>query len=197
MRLDITCLWQCFPRRLQNRCSHAARQNNQLKIIALATATNFEKSLGPSVPPTQSWSGLLPPPKPTPDFERVLAQQAESNWVPARLEGEIIPMTSRILGLYPRGSFVAPGICDTWHTFLGDERITDTYLAFMTDLVPSMSDTLLRNGGLYDAHVFREEAEKWATENPGATCLFSNTAAQVRPSISRRLLQLDRDAAES
>lgn len=90
-------------------------------------------------------------------------------------------MTSRILGLYPRGSFVAPGICDSWHGFLGDERITDTYLAFMTDMVPSMSDTLMRNGGLYDANVFRDEAEKWASENPGETCLFSNTAAQVRP----------------
>ncbi|KAG8165857.1 hypothetical protein KVR01_004409 [Diaporthe batatas] len=154
-------------------------QNNKLKIIALATATDFNKSLGPSVPTAKSWSGLLPPPKPTPDFERVLARKAEPNWVPARLEGEIIPMTSRILDLYPRGSFVAPGICDTWHGFLGDERITDTYLAFMTDMVPSMSDTLMQNGGLYDAHVFRDEAEKWASEHPGETCLFSNTAAQL------------------
>lgn len=160
-------------------------QNDQLKLIALATATNFDKPLGPSVPTSESWSGLLPPlPKPTPDFERVLAQKAESNWVPARLEGEIIPMTSRILGLYPRDKFVAPGICDSWHGFLGDERITDTYLAFMTDMVPSMSDTLMRNGGLYDANVFRDEAEKWASENPGRTCLFSNTAAQAAKSTT-------------
>lgn len=54
----------------------------------------------------------------------------------------------------------------------------------MTDLVPSMSDTLLRNGGLFDAHMFREGAEKWASENPGTTCPFTNTVAQVRLPLS-------------
>lgn len=88
-------------------------------------------------------------------------------------------MTSRILGLYPRGGFVAPGICDAWHSLLGDERINDTYLSFMTDWVPSLSDTLLQNGGLYDARVFRQKAERWANEHPGVTCLCENTLAEV------------------
>lgn len=150
-----------------------------MKVTALVTSTNFERSLGPTVPISESWSGLLPPPKPTPDFDRVLAQQSDVNWVPARLSGEIIPMTGRILGLYPRGGFAAPGICDSWHGFLGDERITNTYMAWLTDFVPSMSDTLLQNRGLLDAHVFQEKAEEWAVEHPGITCLFTNTVAEV------------------
>lgn len=88
-------------------------------------------------------------------------------------------MTGRILGLYPRGGFVAPGICDAWHSFLGDERINETYISFMADLVPSLSDTLLRNGGMYDAQVFQQKAERWADEHPGVTCICENTLAEV------------------
>ncbi|KAL7622206.1 hypothetical protein AAE478_007709 [Parahypoxylon ruwenzoriense] len=50
--------------------------NGQLKVVALATLTNFDKPLGPSV--RTAWT-LLPPPKPTPDFDRVLANEPEDN----------------------------------------------------------------------------------------------------------------------
>lgn len=78
-------------------------------------------------------------------------------------------MMGRFRGFWPRGSFVAPGICDAWYTML-DEQIDETCMTFMTDLRPSMSDTLLRNGGLHDANGFRESAERWIEEHPGTVC---------------------------
>ena len=155
-------------------------------MVAVATSTNFEQPLGPSV--HNAWTGLVPPPKPKPDFDGVLENKADENWVPCLLKGEVIPMTGRILGLYPRGGFVSPGICDSWHSFLGDERIDETYVAWMSDFIPSMSDTLLRNGGLYDAHVFQQRAEQWAQEHPGVTCQTTNTLAEVwtRPTLVLR-----------
>lgn len=146
-------------------------------MVALATCTNFDQSLGPLVP--NVWAGLIPPPKPKPDFDLVLANKPDENWVPCLLKGEVIPMTGRILALYPRGGFVTPGICESWHGFLGGERINDTYVAWMSDFIPSMSDSLLRNGGLYDVHVFQEKAEQWAQDHPGETCLTTNTLAEV------------------
>ncbi|KAI3397648.1 hypothetical protein diail_10519 [Diaporthe ilicicola] len=67
--------------------------------------------------------------------------------------------------------------------FQGDERIDETYVAWMTDFIPSMSDTLLQNGGLYDAHVFQQRAEQWANEHPGVTCQTTNTLAEAAKSI--------------
>ncbi|KKY32330.1 putative thioesterase family protein [Diaporthe ampelina] len=46
-----------------------------------------------------------------------------------------------------------------------------------------MSDTLLRNGGLYDAHVFQQRAEQWAQEHPGVTCQTTNTLAEAVKSV--------------
>lgn len=88
-------------------------------------------------------------------------------------------MPGRILSLYPRGGFVAPGICDSWHIVLGEERIDETYAAFMTDYVPSMSNTLLRNNGLYNAHIYQRKAKWWAEEHPGITYQCENTFAEV------------------
>ncbi|PSS03277.1 hypothetical protein BD289DRAFT_220358 [Coniella lustricola] len=45
-------------------------QRNEPKLIALATSTNFNKSLGPSVSLSESWTGPLPAPKPRPNFDR-------------------------------------------------------------------------------------------------------------------------------
>ncbi|KAK7746424.1 hypothetical protein SLS53_002383 [Cytospora paraplurivora] len=150
-------------------------RNGLTKVIALATSTNFEKPVGPTVP--TAWT-LLPPPKPVPKFDYVLAHQPEDNWVPARLDGEIIPMTRRILVLDPRGGFPVDGICDAWNGFIG-ERIDATYLALMTDIVPSMSDTLMRNGGLYDAHAFCQKSERWAREAPGVPAVLTNSIAEA------------------
>lgn len=95
-------------------------------------------------------------------------------------------MTGRVLGLYPRAGFVAPGICDSWHCFLGEERIDETCLAFMTDLVPSLSDTMLRNGGIYDAYTIHQQAREWADKYPGTIYQRGNTLAEVW--ISTRFL---------
>ncbi|KAF3014755.1 hypothetical protein E8E14_009996 [Neopestalotiopsis sp. 37M] len=152
-------------------------QNGLTRIFALITTTNFDKSLGPTV--ATAWSLLPPPTRPTPDFDRVAAHQRDLNWVPAILSGEIIPFTRRMLVLDPYGGFPVDGVCDAWNGFLDDERIDATYLALMADTLPSMSDTLLRNGGLYDAHAFYKKAERWSKEKPGVPAQITNSIAEA------------------
>lgn len=152
-------------------------QNGIARVFALITTTNFDKSLGPTV--GTDWSLLPPPTRPTPDFDRVAAQQHDPNWVPAILTGEIIPFTRRMVALDPYGGFPVDGICDAWNGFLGDERMNATYIALMADTLPSMSDTLLRNGGLYDAHAFYAKAEQWAKEKPGVPAEMTNSIAEA------------------
>lgn len=154
-------------------------QNGQIKAVALATSTNFDRPVGPSVP--TGWS-LLPAPDPKPDFDRVLANKPEENWIPLRAEGEIIPLTGRILALDPRAGFRTDGICDVWNSFVGDERMDATYIALMTDIIPSMTDTLTRNGALYDAHRFWKGAKEWADANPGVPAVFRNSMAEMKQS---------------
>ncbi|KAH8768351.1 thioesterase family protein [Diaporthe sp. PMI_573] len=156
-------------------------QNGQTKALALATSTNFDKVLGPSAP--TAWAPL-PPPDPKPDFDRILANKPDDNWIPVRVEGELIPMTSRVLALDPRAGFRTDGIVDNWNGFVGDERMDATYIALMTDMIPSMSDTLMRNGGLYDAHRFWEKAKQWADANPGVTAVFENSLKEVMQSAT-------------
>lgn len=155
------------------------RQKDKVKAIALATSTNFEKSLGPSVPPSASWK-LSPPPRPKPDLTAALADRPVPDWVPASYDGEILPLTRRLLVLNPRGGFPDDGVCDAWNGFRGGERIDATYLALMADIMPSMSDTLLRNGGPYDGHEFQRRAEQWAEEKPGVPLFIkTNSVAEV------------------
>ncbi|KAK2612683.1 hypothetical protein QQS21_001300 [Conoideocrella luteorostrata] len=151
-------------------------QAGKLRVVALATSTNFDQSLGPDA--TTAWS-LHPPPSPKPDFDRVLAHQPDENWIPGILDGEIISVTRRKLGLHPRAGFPVAGVCDAWNCFLADERMDATYLTMMADIIPSMSDTLMRNGGLYDAHAFQDRMERWAQNNPGIPCLLTNTIAEA------------------
>jgi hypothetical protein len=164
-------------------------QNGQLKVIALATSTNFDKSLGPSA--DTAWT-LLPPPKPIPDFDRVAANKPEDNWLPAQLSGEVVPIVSRIKILNPRGGFPIDGICDAWNGWMGGERMDATYVALMTDMIPSMSDTLLRNDGVFDAHLSFEKIERWAEQNPGIPFEGSNSIAQaMKASIWNSTVSLD------
>ena len=151
-------------------------QGGKTKVVALATSTNFDYPLGPTV--STAWTPL-PPPRPKPDFERVLKHQPDPNWVPAIYSGEFIPFTGRMLILDPREGFPTDGICDAWNGFEGTERIDSTTLAFMTDLVPSMSDTLLHNGGIYDAHAFQKKARVWADKNPGVPAPLKNSIAKA------------------
>ncbi|KAM0810182.1 putative Thioesterase domain-containing protein [Seiridium cardinale] len=156
-------------------------QKGQIKVLALATTINFDQPLGPTVP--TSWS-LYPPPKPKPDFDRVLAHQPEENWLPNRMAGEVVPFTRRVLGLNPRGGFLVDGLCDEWKCFDGDERMDATYLTMMVDTIPSMSDTLLRNGGLYDAHASYQKMADWAEQNPGVPTPMTNSLAELRSSAT-------------
>ncbi|KAK8023698.1 hypothetical protein PG993_011764 [Apiospora rasikravindrae] len=151
-------------------------QKGEIKAFALVTSTNFDRPLGPTV--STAWN-LLPPPRPKPDFDRVLKHEPDPNWVPAIYSGEVIPFTGRILVLNPREGLPVDGICDAWNGFEGEERIDSTTLAFMTDLIPSMSDTLLRNGGIYDAHAFQAKARQWADENPGVPAPLKNSLADA------------------
>ena len=150
-------------------------QDGQTKVVALVASTDFGKSLGPSF--DIGWS-LNPPAKPMPDFAKVEANQEDEHWVPGKVVGDIIPMTGRITNLNARGGFTIPGIADAWNSFDG-ERMDATHLALMCDFIPSMSDTLLHNGGLYDAHKRLSEMEAWAKEHPGEPCLMEARLADA------------------
>jgi len=89
-------------------------------------------------------------------------------------------MTGRLLVLDPRDGFPDNGVCDAWRGFMGDERLDATYLPVMGEIMPSLSDTLLRNGGSYDARVFQVKAAQWAEKNPGVPLVMdSNSVSQV------------------
>ncbi|KAI0383352.1 thioesterase family protein [Hypomontagnella monticulosa] len=150
-------------------------QGGKLRVVALATSTNFDMSAGPSAP--TSWA-LLPPPKPVPDFELAEAHKPEPNWIPGRINGEIVPGNRRILSLTPRGGPVE-GISDVWNRFDGDERIDATYLAMMVDYFPSLSDTLLRTGGLYDDHRNYAITSSWAEKHPGVPATIPNSLREA------------------
>ncbi|KAK7973280.1 hypothetical protein PG988_007414 [Apiospora saccharicola] len=148
------------------------RQKGELKALALATSTNFDRPLGPTVP-----THCLDPAAAAATQTRL---RAHPEWVPAIYSGEVIPFTGRILVLDPRAGNPVDGICDAWNGFANpEERIDSTTLAFLTDLIPSMSDTLLRNGGLYDAHAFQEKAKRWADANPGVPAPLTNSLAEA------------------
>jgi hypothetical protein len=155
-------------------------QNGQLKVLALATSTNFDKVLGPTVP--TAWT-LLPAPKPSPDFRGcVAARRPDPNWLTARMSGEVLGFTGHMLVLNPRGGFPVDGIHDAWYGFTPahkHERMDATYLALMTDVIPSMSDTLMRNGGLYDAHAFLKKLERWEEEFPGVPAEVTTSLAEA------------------
>ena len=154
-------------------------QKGVLKVLTTVTSTNFDVSLGPSCP--TAWS-FLPPAPPKPDFATVIKTAAASaatdkpepdaNWMPAVFGGEVCNFTARLMVMYPRCGFPVDGITDTWHSFVpfGDgERIDGTYLALMSDVIPSMSDTLLRNGGMFDAYTIHKRMLEFSENNPGKT----------------------------
>lgn len=151
-------------------------QNDKLKVIALATSTNFGKPIGPSAP--TAWA-LHPPPAPRPDFDRVVSKQPDDNWIPLTFQGEIFPMTGRMFSLNPREGHTVDGVLDAWNAYKSGERLHALHVALMTDLLPSLSDTLLRNNGLYDAHANFEAAQKTAREKPGEMAVITNTIADA------------------
>ncbi|KJZ72153.1 hypothetical protein HIM_08418 [Hirsutella minnesotensis 3608] len=153
-------------------------QKGKTRVIAFATSTNFDKVIGPSA--ETAWS-LEHPPPPRPDFDRILASQPDEHWLAGRLAGEVIPLTSRLIGMSPRRGYTVAGICDAWNGFVGAERMDGTYLAMMADMIPSMSDTLQRSG-LYDAHAFLDKKKRWDQQHPGSHTILSNTVAEAMQS---------------
>ncbi|KAI0392175.1 thioesterase-like superfamily-domain-containing protein [Xylariaceae sp. FL0594] len=147
-----------------------AQGGSQTKVLASATCIDFSRSLGPSVPVPVTRALCPPPARPAPDFAAVLAHKPDPNW-------------RRIVALDPRGGFPRnDGVCDAWNGLLLDEneqQIDGTYLALMSDIIPSMSDTLTHNGGLYDAHTFYARAADWAERNPGKPAILENTVAEA------------------
>lgn len=156
-------------------------QKDALKVVALATSTNFDVTIGPSAP--TNWA-LNPPPKPKPDFGRIVAHKPDDNWLPSSNVGEVFAFTKRMYTLNPRGGHPVDGICDAWNGFQheGDERMDATYVALLSDILPSMPDTLLRNNGLYDAHTYYKRMEEWAEKNPGKPALIPNSLADAKKS---------------
>jgi hypothetical protein len=163
-------------------------QKDKLKVIAIATSTNFDQSAGPTV--KTDWA-FHPPPKPVPNFEKIVVHKPDDNWLPAILAGEILPFTRRQLILNARGGHTTAGICDAWNTFPG-ERMDATYLTMMTDCIPSMSDTLLDNKGPFDAHMFYKALEACAEKNPGVPAPLTNSLKDgARATIFNMTLTLD------
>jgi hypothetical protein len=127
-----------------------------------------------------------------PDFDKVHAGQSEDNWIPACVTSEVVPLSRRILFLKPRGGHPINGVNDAWNSFMGDERMDSTYLPLMADTFPSMSDTLLRNGGLYDAHRIFQKIKEWVHQNPGVPCeLHSSRKAVMQATLFNNTITLD------
>ncbi|KAI2602067.1 thioesterase family protein [Hypoxylon sp. NC1633] len=170
-------------------------QGNKVRAVALATSTDLTRPVGPSA--RTAWAALQlqhPPAPPTPDFAAVLAHRPDAHWLPTRIAGEIAPFTARVLMLYPREGFPVDGVCDTWCGFAdaGGERMDATYLALMTDCISSMSDTLLRNGGIFDARRAFADVRDWAARNPGVPAERTNSLAEAaRVSVFDITLTLD------
>jgi len=116
--------------------------------------------------------------RPAPDWTKISKNQPDNNWLPAFVDGELMPYTHRMMQLSPRGGSPIAGLCDMWNSF-GSERIDSTHLTVLTDLIPSISDTLLQTGGVFDAHAIGKAAETWANTNPGVPCRLSNSLMQA------------------
>ncbi|KAI0199437.1 thioesterase family protein [Astrocystis sublimbata] len=129
-------------------------QTNQLRVVALANSTNFDKPVGPT---------------------QVLPTQPEKHWLPAHVSGEILNVTSNLIVLNPRGGFPVDGVCDGWYGYREDagDQMDAPYLTMMSDLIPSMSDTLLQ-------------------DHPGVPLEVVNTASQaLQASVYNNTVMLD------
>ncbi|KAF5024506.1 hypothetical protein F66182_3446 [Fusarium sp. NRRL 66182] len=150
-------------------------QDDQTKVMAFASSTNFSQSLGPGA--QTDWA-FHPPPKPAPSFAKVLAREPDENWIPVFLHGQIFPLPRHWTYLIPRGGFPVAGVYEAWST-LNHGRMDAATMALMVDMIPSLSDTLLGNDGLWDAHKISRTAEAFAEEHPGQVCNLTNSAAEA------------------
>ena len=154
-------------------------QDGEAKTLALVTATNFDISLGPSV--DVDWTAQLKgiPAGIVPDFEKIERQEREENWILSHPTGSFLRTISRMQHLYPRVGFPVDGIVSSWEGFRHGERMGAVHLTFLGDCVPSMSDTLLHNDGMYDAHRTYREKLAWSEKHPGKPTPLSYDAVEA------------------
>lgn len=146
-------------------------QEKQLKAVGLITSTNFAHTLGPT---SRTHWALNPPPASIPDFHNILLNNPDPKWVPGLTKGEVFPMGERILSLYERGGMQVDGLLDAWIGF-PSEKMQAPHISLMCDFMPSMADTLLRSGGIYDGRSNLRKMEAWAGKNPGVVCEMENS----------------------
>jgi hypothetical protein len=143
-------------------------QDGKLKLRALATSTNFDAP-GPTAEiKTDSTNALsLDGLGPIPDFKKIDAEQPDSNWIPSKTSSDLMPFVSRMRYMYPTQGFPMRGILDYWISYDKPEILDGTHLAVLGDMSPSLSDTVLGNGGIFDAHAIHRMKAEAAAKNPG------------------------------
>ncbi|KAF2872286.1 thioesterase family protein [Massariosphaeria phaeospora] len=151
-------------------------QRGETKCTAFATSTDFAAALGPSanIP-----GGVLPALPPTPNFRRVEALEPDANWLPSKTVGGVLPLLKRMTFLYPVNGQTTDGIIDYWCAFDRPEKFVGIHLAVLSDVAPSMSDTLLRTGGVFDAHKIYKLKKETAEKTPGATTILRNSLEEA------------------
>ncbi len=155
-------------------------QDGEIKCTALASSINFDVAVGPTA---KSGVKLLPPPRPNPDFAKVEVFQPDENWISSKSDGELFPFVRRMSFLYPIDGHKTDGIVDYWTVFDRPEKMDGAHLALVSDLAPSMSDTLLRNGGLFDAHRIHKIKKEAAEKAPGQPAILKATLKEAAQSL--------------
>lgn len=92
----------------------------------------------------------------------------------------------------PRVGHAFDGVCNVWNGLMEGKRIDATDIAFMTNIIPSMSDTLMHNDDLYNSHAYIHKAREWADGNPGVTAVLTNSMDKLMSlSIFNSTITLD------
>jgi hypothetical protein len=143
--------------------------------VALVTSTNFDVSVGPSADTT--WT-LTPAPKPLPDFAAIAKRQRDPNWVAYSYEEAFIPFSTQFESLTPRGGQVNGGIADQWTRYrheVDGARLSGPEVAFLADSIPSIPDSLLKNGAVFDTGRITRETHALDARNPGSLTMLKQT----------------------
>lgn len=164
-------------------------QENEVRCTALATSTNFAVQVGPTA---KTDVGFLPKLPPLPDLRKVDENQPDKNWIPSRTIGELLPLLKRMKFLYPAEGQLTDGIIDYWCAFDKPEPFEGIHLALLSDVAPSVSDTLLRTEGIFDAHKIYRLKKEMAETSPGKPAIIKNSLREAaRAQIWNTTLTMD------
>ncbi|KJK74898.1 hypothetical protein H634G_09732 [Metarhizium anisopliae BRIP 53293] len=122
-------------------------QGGKLKVFALVTTTNSDKSLGHST--ASPWK-LNPPPLPKPDFKQVLAGKPDENGLPSHHAGDLAPVTGKLLAVRTRTDYPVQGFTDGWNTFVGGTSSAQDY------------------------NTYSAKVREWCDKNPGVPAVISH-----------------------